>query len=99
MGTLQELYSCPAYPGLKERVAAACWREAKAIFNESDATPNHAERIQWSIRVLRAADSEAEVFAEMLRAVVTVRDSADITDTEIESTVTLTANHFAAAGV
>lgn len=98
MGTLKELYEYPTCPGLKERVAAACWREAKAIFTEADTVPNHTERIAWSVCVLGAVDAEAAVFAEMLRAVVTIKDTADVTDAEIESAVKITANHFATAG-
>lgn len=99
MATLQQLFNFPKSPGLKEKVAAACWRTAKNIFVEPDSTTNHAERLQWAVKVLRAGDSEDLVMAEMLRAVVTMKDTDQITDPDIEAAVVNAVNAFATSGI
>jgi len=99
MPTLQELFNYRTNGALKEKVAAACWKAAKTIFLEADTVLNHAERLKWAVRALRAKDSEEQVYSEMLIAVVTLKGTDKITDTDIESTVLSVVDKFVIAGV
>lgn len=99
MATLKELVGFERAEGLKDKVQGACWRLAETILTEADSVENHADRIAWSLRVLRANSVESMVILEMLRAVVTVRDSSDISDEDIESTVAAVVGLFAKSGV
>lgn len=99
MANLRDLVVLEKTEGLKERVQGACWRMAKTIFAEADMVANHENRIDWSVRVLRANGSESTVILEMLRAVITVKESGDISDQEIEEIVATVVNRFARSGV
>lgn len=99
MATLKDLFGYSKSPDLKEKVAAACWRAAKSIFTEADSTENHAQRLSWALRALRAKDSEDPVYSEMLTALVTIKDTDQIADEDIEITVLDIVDKFALAGV
>ena len=99
MATLQELFNYRMNGALKEKVAAACWKAAKVIFLEADTVLNHAEKLKWAVRALRAKDSEEQVYSEMLTAIVVIKGTDQITDVDIESAVLSVVDKFAMVGV
>ena len=98
MATLQELFELRSSSELRNRVAAAGWREAKAIFTESESVPNHAERLIWAVRILRDVGDGGHV-NEVFKAVIVLLESDNVTDAQIETAVSQVVDKFATAGV
>jgi len=84
---LQELFEIVrSNSAIMNRVAAASWKGAKAIFVEADTVPNHVVRIKWAKRLLQDA-GDGPVMKEMTRMVLVVLEKSDPTDAEIETAV------------
>ena len=100
MATLHDLFGLRTSSALRNRVAAAGWNAAKEIFMEDVATPNHAQRLTWAIRCLRA-DGEAGTIWELYQvAIVLLQDAGtDATDAQIQGAVNGIIDKFAAVEV
>lgn len=103
MATLQEKFNLwrDGQPGgstggksLHQRTQAAMQKGGAAVLTESDATPNHADRLLWAQRALNAPD----VFVAQFWSVISQNDiiagsyasdptGASVTDGDIEFTV------------
>ena len=96
--TLHQLFDLRTSSSLRNRVAAACWTAAQAVFNEDSQTANHANRVAWACRVLEDDGGGAEVLRVfravlMNAAVQAAGDSA--TDADIQAAVDALVNVFA----
>ncbi len=100
MGTLEQLFDLRNASALRNRVAAACWRTAKTIFQEADGTPLHAERLAWAVRILRDS-GEGQPVLEIFRAAILLLENQgeQATDAEIQNAVDAIVNKFAVMGV
>ena len=80
MATLQEIWNLHQQATvLKSRCAAACATGALAVFAESPATTNHANRLVWANSALRNADAMAEQMFWGILGNPTVQTSGDAT--------------------
>ena len=88
---LKELYE--SYIGENDfwkKVAGACMVAAIEIADESPATPNHADRIQWAISVrdnVKAIARSKEVLVAILQDPTISADVENATDVAIQAVV------------
>ncbi len=98
MATYAELLSLYANDDLFNKVRVACWVAADTIRAESEATPNHAKRVEWAKTVFTNPDGEAR---KMTAAVLAQNKSATVaaiigaTDATVQTAVDNAVNVFA----
>lgn len=67
MATYQELLSASENETLNKKIRVACWVAADIVRAESNATPNHANRMLWAREVFRNPNTVAQ---QMITAVL-----------------------------
>lgn len=88
MATLAELQTVLNEPALRDKIRSAVVKTAVAIKNESDATPNHAERVAWAKAALQDPNGMAERVTRYVVAANAALELAAITglsDTDIQA--------------
>ena len=96
--TLHQLFDLRTSSSLRNRVAAACWKAAQAVFNEDPQAPNHTNRLAWARRVLEDDGEGAEVlrvFRALLTSTAIQAAGEAATDADIQSAVDGLVNVFA----
>lgn len=97
MAELEATFARRSDTSLRNRTAAACWNEAKAVFLEDDATAAHAERLAWARSVLSDTGEGPEIRKVFRAVVVLMQDNPAPSDAEIQSAVASVVNKFAVA--
>lgn len=98
MATLSQLWGLMTHADLTQKVSAACIVAAEAIRVESDATPNHANRLKWAKKVMQ---DHVSAGADMLKAVLAANAAATeaqiiaASDSTIQDAVSAAVNIFA----
>ncbi len=98
MATLQELFDLRNNSALRNRVVAACWEAARAIFIESEGTSLHAERLAWAVRAFQDNGEGAAIMQVSRAASVLLQDDGEAaTDSAVQVAVDAIIDKFAAA--
>ncbi|MBI3319734.1 MAG: hypothetical protein HYZ89_04020 [Candidatus Omnitrophica bacterium] len=88
MATYQDIYNLRHSTTLKARVTVAVVSAARAVFQESGATTNHAARLAWAKQAVKDAEGEAERLMWGVVSHPTVQSSGEaVTDTQLQTMV------------
>ena len=96
MATHLEIYDFMANATLRNKVTAACLIMANTIRLESDATPNHDNRLIWAKLVYDYPEQAGE---RMLRAVLSQNSAASVAQIEGATDATISTAVAAAVDV
>jgi len=94
---LKELYQ--AYVGENDfwqQVAGACMTAAIGIANEAPGTPNHADRLQWAVKVRDNAKAMAKaMLVDVVKDATIAADVENAPDAQVQSVVDALVDQYA----